>query len=157
MMNSNLLMNNTFRRTAVALMMLVLLLLPLQAEAIGHESRLVLSGIESEESAAISGRIESPDMVLARTSAESSAASSLARVESPDMLMARVAAEGVGAVTPPFVDTAVSGVNVWALVVLLVLAIGLAGILVLWEGMFPIKERDVERVTNRCALVGEGC
>jgi len=150
-------MNNTLRRTAVALMMLALLLLPLQAEAIGHESRLVLPGTESEGSAVILGRIESPDMVLAKTAAEGSATSSFTRVESPDMLMARVVSEGTGVITPPFVDTAVFGVNVWAIVALLALAIGLAGILVLWEGLFPLKERDVERVTNRCALAGEGC
>ncbi len=156
-MKSYLLTNDKLKRAAVAFMILALLLLPLQAQAIGHDSRLVVPGSESEGSVFTVGRMESPDMLMARTAAESSAVSSFARVESPDMLMARAAAEGTGAITTPAVDTAVSGVNLWMLITLLALIISLASVLVFWERLFPVTEKDVERASDRCKLVGVGC
>ena len=136
-MKSYLLINYILIRVAVVLIILVFLLSPLQTQAIGHDARLVLPNSESEVGAVTVGRIESPDMLMART-----------------------AAEGTGAAftpTTPTVDTGVPGINGWSIAIYLAIIIALLSVLVLWDKLFPVKEEKTSRVTNRCTLISEGC
>lgn len=137
-MKSYLIIYNILIRVAVVLIILVFLLSPLQAQSIGHDARLVLPNSESEVGAVTVGRIESPDMLMARTAA----------------------AEGSGAAftpTTPTVDTGVPGINGWSIAIFLVIIIALLSVLVLWDKLFPVKEEKTLRVTNRCTLISEGC
>ena len=149
--------NDLLKRAAVVLMILALLLVPLQVQAIGHGERLMIPAAESEAEAVIVGREVSPDMLIAMIEAERSAVSALARFESPDMVMARAEAEGTVSTPTPLVDTTVPGVNLWVLAILFTLIIAMGAVLVLWERLFPVKEEDIERASSRCSLIGESC
>ena len=154
-MDVTLSIKNRALTTAIAVLMIAtLLLIPLQAAGLSHGSRLM----EIREAEEISGlgaaRIESPDMHLARISAESQSVVRLLRVESPDMVLARVTPAETSAAAP--VNT-MFGVNIWAAALVLVLGLALVVALFSWERIFPVKENDVKRVTSRCTLVSESC
>lgn len=151
-------LHNTLKISAVLLLLAVLLLMfPGQAAGLGHDARLVeISGV-TDESAGFAARVESPDMILARLAGEGAVASAVARVESPDMFIARYAAEQTGTAAPTAVGPAVTGISYWALILILTLSIILALVLLSWERLFKLRQADVDRVTSRCTLIGEGC
>jgi len=133
-MNSTLSLNTTLKMAVLALLLVAsLFFIPGQAAGLGHGSRLMqLADIEGS-------------------------AGFVARIESPDMLLARLAVEGTGISTSVAVDTAVVGINIWALLLVLALSLGLVWILFSWQRLFTVGEKDVERLMNRCEIVGQGC
>jgi len=146
--------NKWIINTIALLFVISLLLIPSQAAALGHDSRLMAVAGETEMSGFAASRIESPDLYIARVSAERLYVEPFIRIESPDMLLARTVSIETSVAAPVNI---LFGINIWAALLLLVLVTGLLLTLVTWERLFPIKDRDIARVTSRCSLVNESC
>lgn len=149
---------NVSKVTTVLLLLVVLLLVfPGQAAGLGHDARLQeVSGLNGE-SAVISARVESPDMVLARLASEGVLSTPVTRVESPDMFLARRAIEQTGTAAPTAVGPEATGNNYLALILILAASVILSIAVMSWGRLFKQSEADLERIKSRCTLVSESC
>jgi hypothetical protein len=154
-MNSTLSLNTTIKIAALALLLVAtsLLFIPGQAAGLGHGSRLMQLA-DLEDSAGSISNIGSPDRLLASLATERASVLPVARIESPDMLIARQAVETS---SPAAVETAVVGINIWAVLLILILSASLIWLLFSWQRLFAVREKDVERLISRCELVGQSC